>query len=177
MTYVLATALTLFNAVWLLLVVLGLPGTWLMVVTTLLVAWWQWDPALPAGQQMFSIWVLVAIAGLAVIGEVLEFFAGVFGTRAAGGSGRGAVGALIGTLIGGVAGTFLIPIPVLGSLIGACAGAALGAWGIELWQGRTMGASVKSGVGAGVGRFAGTLAKLVIGVLIWLIVGVAAFWP
>ena len=177
MTYVLAVLLTLLNALWLFLVVLGLPGTWLMVAGTLLIAWWRWYAV--AGQPMFGTPVLIAICALAVLGEVVEFYAGVVGARKAGGTRRGALGALLGALVGGVAGTILIPIPIpgLGSLLGACGGAAVGAWGLELHSGREMRASVKSGVGAGAGRFAGTVGKLIIGVVIWVIVAVAAFWP
>jgi uncharacterized protein YqgC (DUF456 family) len=174
MDYLIATSLVLLNAVWLILVILGLPGTWLMVVSTVLVAWWRWD-ATPA--PMFTLGPLIVIAVLALIGELLEFGAGVVGTKVAGGSKRSAVGALVGTLVGGIIGTFAIPVPLLGSLIGACLGAALGAWGVELVGGRPMRESLKSGAGAGVGRLAGTLVKLVAGALIWLVVAVAAFWP
>ena len=177
MTIVLGIVLTVVNAAWLFLVVLGLPGTWLMVAGTLLVAWWQWEPGVPGSQQMFSPAVLIAVVALAAAGELAELLAGVFGSKAAGGTRRGAVGALVGGLIGGVLGTFLIPLPLLGSLIGTCAGAGVGAWGLELQQGRTGRAALKSGVGAGVGRLLGTVAKLVAGGLIWITAAVAAFWP
>jgi hypothetical protein len=108
---------------------------------------------------------------------VLELVAGMLGTKATGGSRRGAIGALIGGLAGALAGTFLIPIPLLGSLIGACLGAGLGAWGLELSGGREHRAALKAGVGAGVGRFFGTVVKLAAGTLIWLLVAVAALWP
>ena len=79
--------------------------------------------------------------------------------------------------IGGVIGTFAIPVPLFGSLIGASLGAAAGAWILELSIGRSMDSAVKVGVGAGVGRLGGTIAKLGLGVAIWLILAVAAFWP
>ncbi|MBN2446068.1 MAG: DUF456 domain-containing protein [Phycisphaerae bacterium] len=171
MLYVWATLLTLLNAGWLVTVVLGLPGTWLMVISTALVAWWQWD------RVMIGLPTLVVIAVLALLGEIAEFIAGVWGTKQFGGTNWGAGGALVGTLIGGLVGTFAIPVPVLGSLIGACAGAALGAWGFELSAGQKMKPSLKSAAGAGIGRLSGTVAKLAAGVLIWVIAAVAAFWP
>jgi len=173
--HLLATLLTLLNAIWLLLTVLGLPGNWLMIAGTLAVAWWSWkaQPAAP----MFSTAVLVAACGLALTGELLELLAGLLGSRTAGGTRRGATGALLGALAGGILGTFLIPLPILGSLLGTCAGAALGAWGLELSGGRTMRASLRSGLGAGLGRFFGTTAKLAIGLVIWIMLGMAAFWP
>ena len=169
MVYLYASILTLLNLCWLALVLIGLPGTWLMLATTALLAWWQGD--------MFSLWTLGIVLVLAIIGEVLEFFAGVVGTKRAGGSRWGAAGAIVGCIIGGIVATFLIPIPVLGTLIGACGGAALGAWLMELASGKEMRLAVRSGIGGVIGRLLGTLAKLGIGSLIWLILAVAAFWP
>ena len=126
---------------------------------------------------MFSLWTLGAILVLALLGEVLELCAGVIGAKKTGGSRWGSVGGLAGGLIGVVDGTFLIPVPFIGSLLGAAGGAGAGAWILELAGGRSMEASVKAGVGAGVGRFAGTILKVIVGVAIWLIAAVAACWP
>ena len=179
MVYLWATLLLLLNAVWLLTVVLGLPGTWLIVVSTALVAWWQWgDPA--TGQPgMFSLTTLIVIVVLAGLAEGAEVLTGVVGSKRAGGTRWGAVGALLGGFFGAVVGTVLIPIPLplLGPLIGACGGAFLGAWGLELAGGRRMRESAQAGVGAGAGTLAGRVIKLIVGVVIWLIVAVAAFWP
>ena len=177
MFWLLVVILLLLNAAWLALVALGLPGTWLMVITTALVAWWQWPADSTTDAPMIGIGVLAAIVVVATLAEVLELIAGVVGAKATGGGRRGSIGALAGGLIGALAGTFLIPIPLLGSLVGACLGAGLGAWGLELSGGRQQGAALKAGVGAGVGRFFGTVAKLAAGVLIWLVVAVAALWP
>lgn len=176
MFWLLVVILLLLNAAWLALVALGLPGTWLMVITTALVAWWQWPADSTVEAPMIGIGVLGAIVVVATLAEVLELIAGVVGTKATGGGRRGSIGALAGGLIGALVGTVLIPIPLLGSLIGACVGAGLGAWGLELSGGREHGAALKAGVGAGVGRFFGTVVKLSAGVLIWLVVAVAALW-
>ena len=177
MTYVWASILTLLNTVWLLFVVLGLPGTWLMAASTMLLAWGQWDDTRPATDQMFSVYVLVAVAVLAVIADVVEFYAGMVGARRAGASRRGSVGALVGAIVGGIGATFFIPIPIVGSLIGAVGGAAAGAWLGELTGGREHGAALKSGLGAGVGRLGGTIAKLAVAVVMWVTITVAAYWP
>lgn len=169
MTILLAIILTVLNLVWLFLVILGLPGTWFMVIGAVALAWWQ-----PA---MFDTWTLVAVVALAGVGELLEFFAGIIGSKKAGGTKRGAAGALIGGVAGGLLATFLIPVPVIGSLIGACVGAGIGAWGLELTGGLRMNDALKSGVGASAGRLVGTGAKLVAGAGIWLMLAVAAFWP
>jgi uncharacterized protein YqgC (DUF456 family) len=171
MMYLWATILVIVNAVWLFLNLFGLPGNWLMLGSTVLVAWLYWD------RGMIGRWTLLILLALATAGEVLEFVAGAVGTRKAGGSRSGAFGALLGGLIGAATGTFVIPVPVLGSLIGASAGAFCGALALELAGGSELEPAVRSGVGAGVGRFFGTMVKLVVGVGIWVVAAVAAFWP
>jgi uncharacterized protein YqgC (DUF456 family) len=154
---------------WLALDLLGLPGNWLMVAGALLAAWLRPD--------MFSVSTLVAIVILAAAGEVLELLSGSWGARKGGAGRRGAGGALLGGMIGALVGTFIIPVPVLGSLIGACAGACLGACILELSGGRDLSAALQAGVGAGVGRAFGTVFKLVVGILLWMVIAVAAFVP
>jgi uncharacterized protein YqgC (DUF456 family) len=171
MIYFWLILLILLNAFWLFLVLLGLPGNWMIIITTCLFAWWQWDA------HVFSIYTLIFIAAMGGLGELIEFFAAMGGARKAGAGWAGAIAALIGAIIGGVAGTFFILIPFLGTLIGACIGAGLGAWGIEFARGKKMQDSVRYGVGAGMGRFVGTAVKFGLGILIWIVVAVAAFWP
>ena len=177
MSWIWALLLIVVNGFWLALVVLGLPGTWLMVLTAAVVLWWQWPCDTAAPDPMIGIATLIVLTLLALIGELLEFFAGVVGANKAGATKKGSVGALLGGLAGAVAGTFLIPIPVVGSLIGAAAGAAAGAWGFELAGGRKMRESMKAGLGAGAGRVFGTIFKTAAGVAMWIILTVAILWP
>lgn len=169
MLYLWLTILVLINAFCLLLVLFGLPGNWLIVTLTCLFAWWRWDDA------VFSIYTLVVIALLAVLGELVEFLGGMGTAKKAGATWRGSVGALIGAVTGALIGTFAIP--VLGTLIGACIGAGLGTWLLELSTGRDTAESARYGVAAGIGQFLGITGKFAIGIVIWLIVTVAAFWP
>ena len=166
-----ASILVVTNLVWLALTLIMLPGNWIMVTMTLLLAWWQWD------ERMFSPWTLVVIVGLAVMGEVVEFLSSALGVKRMGGTKWSSLSSLLGAIVGAIAGTFLIPIPVLGSLIGACAGACAAAGGVEAAQGRDARSAAKSGLAAGAGRLLGTGMKFAIGVVIWLVVAVAAFWP
>jgi len=175
--YALAVILVVVNTVWLVSIIFGLPGTWLMVLSTAVAAWLQWQRGLPASQQAIGIWTLLSLLGLATLGEILEFIAGAAGARKAGGSARGALAAILGGVVGAIVGTFTIPIPLLGSLLGAAAGAGLGAWSVELAGGKTMESSVRIGMGAGVGRLLGTVYKLLVGVAIWFVAAIAAFWP
>jgi len=171
MIYLWSTMLILVNAVWLVLVVFGLPGNWLMVISTCLFAWWRWD------HGVFSILTLIAIVVLAVLGELFEFFGGMHGARSAGASWRGSITAIAGAITGAILGTFLIPIPFLGTLLGACIGAGSGAWALEFSRGKKMEESVRYAVGAGLGEFLGIAGKFALGIVIWLTVAIAAFWP
>jgi uncharacterized protein YqgC (DUF456 family) len=134
-----------------------------------LFAWWR------AEDKVFSSYILIAIVVLALLGELVEFFSGVVGAKKAGARFLGSLGAIIGALIGAIIGTFVVPI--VGTLLGSCAGAAVGACVFEVLGGRRIGDTVSLGLGAGLGRFFGTTAKMVLGILIWFIVAVAAFWP
>lgn len=161
--------LVFLNAFWLLLVPLALPGNWLIVITTALFAWWRAD------DKVFSPYTLVVITFLALLGELVEFFGGVVGAKKAGAHFLGSLGAIIGAVTGAIIGTFVLPI--VGTILGSCAGAAIGACVFEVLGGRRMEDTVNLGIGAGLGHFFGTTAKLALGILIWLIAAVAAFWP
>jgi hypothetical protein len=160
-------------AAWLLTLV-GLPGNWIMVGVVVLYAL-----LVPDDRRVDVGWPVVAVlVGLAVVGEIVEFGAGAAGTSRAGGSKRGAAMALLGSIVGGVAGLFVgLPIPVVGSFVGALlfagAGAFLGALIGEYWEGRTMEDSVPIGVGAFWGRLLGTLAKTMVGAVMIVVTVVA----
>ena len=71
----------------------------------------------------------------------------------------------------------MIGIPFFGTVLGACLGAGLGVWTLEVSRGKKMEQSVRYAVGAGLGEFFGITSKLLLGIIIWLTVAVAAFWP
>jgi uncharacterized protein YqgC (DUF456 family) len=110
-----------------------------------------------------------------VLGEILEFVLGAAGARKAGGSKRAAALAIMGGLLGAVLGTPL-PIPIVGTLIGACLGAFAGSLLGDLWAGRPLLRSVGAGRGAAVGRLWGTIAKMLVGAVIVILLGAAPFW-
>ena len=78
-----------------------------------------------------------------------------------------------------IAGTFVVPIPVVGSLIGAILGAAIGAfagaWLGEAWKGTDHALRTEIGTAAMFGRLLGMLAKGVVGVAIF-VVQLVSFW-
>ena len=112
------------------MVLLQLPGTWMMLLCTGLWAWWYWD------EQAIGIWTLASLLVLAIIGEVVETFAGVVTSRQAKSSKRSMLLGLVGGIGGAILGTTMIPVPLFGTLIGACIGAGLGAMLGDHWAGR-----------------------------------------
>ncbi|MBI3839677.1 MAG: DUF456 domain-containing protein [Planctomycetia bacterium] len=141
----------------------GLPGNWVIVACAAVYAW-----SIPADAPLAISWqVVIALALLAVLGEVVELVAAALGVAKFGGSRRSAVLALVGSVVGGLVGLFVgLPIPLIGLLsaavlfagIGAMAGALVG----ESWRGRDFDDSFEVGKAAFVGRLLGTLAKMVI---------------
>jgi uncharacterized protein len=149
---------------------IGLPGAWLLIALAALV-----EIFLP----MFG-WGAIGVAALlALVGEVVETLAGAAGTRAGGGSSRGMVGAILGGLVGGIAFTGLVPIPIVGTLVGAAvgtfAGAALGEITGERRQ--DVGGTVRAATGATIGRLAGTMGKTILACAAWVLLTLRAFIP
>lgn len=127
------------------LVAVTLPGIWTMAGAALLVEW-IWP-------EVLSIWVIVAVVALGVVGELVEFYSSMAGSKRAGGSRAGGWGALGGTIVGLIVGQIVIPIPILGAVIGGIAGAGFGAALTERGVAkRSWGESYRSGKGASAGR-------------------------
>ncbi len=163
--------LLLVNAVGVVLVLLQLPGTWLMLAATSAMAWWRWDHGL------ITIWALATLVVLAILGELVEFLGPALGAAKEKSSKRAAMLAVVGGVTGAIVGTILLAfLPVLGTLIGAVVGSGLFSILGDLWAGREMELAWKGGKGAAIGRFWGALGKLMIAVVMWLVVAVALVW-
>ena len=149
-------------------VALTLPGIWMMTLISALCMWWQ--------PEIISWKAVLTLAVFAAIAEAVEFFASAVGSKKLGGSKRGALGSIVGTIIGAIAGTFLIPIPVLGTIAGGIIGAGLGALMVEraIVQ-QTWKDSMKSGGGAAAGRAVSIFVKLGLTIASGLFFIVAAF--
>jgi len=162
-------ALVLVNLLGVLLTALQLPGTWLIVGATAVAAWITWDSG------VLTWWVLATLLLMALLGELVEFLAGAVGAKNAGAT-KTAVGlSIIGGVAGAVLGTFLLPIPIVGTLIGAAVGAGLGSMGGDLWKGRAWDAAWVGARGAAIGKFWGALGKVIIAAVMWLTALVAVF--
>lgn len=139
----------------LILNLVGLFGNWI-ILGALSILW------AATGMTHFGWMGLGLIAGLAVLGEVLETLFAGYGAKKFGGSKGSIVAALVGCLAGSVLGTPLMPI--VGTLIGACAGAFAAAALYEyLQQEKEVHAALWTGVGAALGKVGGLFAKLFCG--------------
>lgn len=183
LVYIIASLFTLIGAACIASIILSIPGTWIMLLLALLIQWLDplWLPQAADGTQphTFRWWLLGVCAVLALAGEAIELAAGAAGAKSGGGSRRGVIGALLGGIIGAIALTPLIPIPVLGTLIGAIIGTFAGAVIGETTgaQPKTLTGSVTPAFGATIGRVIGTVGKMAVAIVIWLALSVAVFWP
>jgi uncharacterized protein YqgC (DUF456 family) len=165
-----AIVLTLALIVGWLVQLLGLGGNWLIVLAAAGYAWWLGpDAATSIGWN-----TVIALAGLAVLGEVVELAAGAAGVAKVGGSRRGAVLAIVGSVVGSLVGIVVgLPIPLFGSLAAAVlfggAGALVGAMLGESWKGRDFDASFEVGKAAFVGRVLGTVAKMIVSTIMVIV--------
>ena len=148
----------------LMLVPLGLPGLWVMVGGVL-------GYGALTGFRTIGIATLAIVLGLALLGELVEWWVGFGMTERYGGSRRSGWGALVGGIAGAMVG---VPVPIVGSVIGAFLGAFAGAALFEYSWSRTPGVAVRAGWGAVLGRAAGAAAKIALGVVIAVIGGFAA---
>lgn len=144
----------------LMLLFLGLPGNWVILLLAGLWAFFTADPHLT--------WpFFLLLAGMAGVGEAVEFLAGYFGVKRFGGSNKGSIGGMIGALVGGI-----LCAPLFfgfGALLGALGGGFLGCYLLEKLHGSAHVPAVRAAFGATLGRFGGFLVKLGIGIgMIWM---------
>jgi uncharacterized protein YqgC (DUF456 family) len=140
----------------LLLVPLGLPGLWVMVLAII-------GYAVLTGPQVISTTTIVVVLALALIGELIEAWAGYGLARRYGSSRRAAWGALVGGIVGAIVG---VPVPLVGSVIGGFAGAFAGATLVQYLEAREARAAIGAGWAAVMGRAVAAAAKIGLGVVI-----------
>lgn len=140
------------------LIPLGVPGLWIMI--GLLAA------GLASGEV--SLGVFLALLGVAAMAEIAEWASVDRIGRRFGGTTKTFWGALVGGLIGAMAGA---PVPVAGSLVGAFLG-TLGGAVLATWlDTRRLGGSVRAGWGALLGRALAVAIKVFAGLVILLVGG------
>jgi len=170
---------TLLAAGCLVLVVIGLPGSWIMLALAGVVELAD-AVYLPEGEsQTFSWWLLAVCVVVVLLGDLFEFLAGAAGAKVGGGTKRGMWGAIIGGMLGLIIFTPLFAfLPVIGSLLGALLGTFVGAYvGEVTGRDATNRGSFRPAAGATLGRVLGTLGKAGAAVAVWGALSLAAVVP
>lgn len=156
-----AVLITLLAPLSVLLVLITMPGTWILLAVVLVFQAFQGD--------LVEWSTLGVCAGLAMLGEIIEVVASALGATKVGGSKRAAVGSIVGALVGAVvAAPWLFPIsPILGGAVGAGLGALMAEKTIKErgWK-----HSAKVGTGAAVGRLIATVCKSAIAAIVAIII-------
>jgi uncharacterized protein YqgC (DUF456 family) len=96
-----------------------------------------------------AIWVLVVLGLIMLLSIAVDFLASMYGAKKLGATWRGAVGAVVGALVGMF---FGIPGLIIGPFIGAVA--------FEMASGRKKEEAAKAGAGATLGMLAGAIGKI-----------------
>jgi uncharacterized protein len=154
--------LTLVLILSMVLIVLGLPGLWLMIATAI-----TYNLIVPGRPISWLTIALICILGVGA--EVLDLTLTGRYAKKYGGSRRAGIGAIIGGIIGGMVG---LPIPLFGPVIGALVGSFAGALVAEYREGRDAVAASRVATGALLGRVAGTVVKVGLGfaIAIWIFI-------
>jgi uncharacterized protein len=122
----------------------ALPGTPLIFLGALLIAWWHDFTILGPTSLIF-------LGALAVLGFAVDFIASSMGAQRVGASPLAVVGATVGSLLGIF---FAIPGLIIGPFVGAFVG--------ELIAQRSVQHATKVGFGTWIGLLVGTVAKVAI---------------
>ena len=144
----------------LLIIPIGLPGTWAMVIAA-----WGYNFLVPG--DPVGTWTILGTAVLALIAEGLEMTLSASYTRKYGGSKRAAWGAIIGGVAGAMIG---VPIFLIGPLVGAFVGSFVGAWVFEKSRGVQGENAIRVATGALIGRAAAAAMKVAIALvmMVWI---------
>jgi uncharacterized protein YqgC (DUF456 family) len=152
------------------LTVFRLPGTWLILAMAMAYDWWNdWIRLGP--------WWLGILAGGALLGEIVETVGSIELARRAGASRQAVWGAVIGGFVGMIFLSFLVPIPLLGTLIGAFAGCFAGAALVEVVVRERWMHGARVGVFAAVGFALGSMLKTGIAIAMSAILVAATLGP
>ena len=145
----------------LLLVPLGLPGTWLMLGAAV-------GYNALTGTEAIGLASLIGLTVLTVLAEVAEFMLGGRFAQRYGGSRRAGWGAILGGLLGAFVG---VPVPIVGPVMGALVGSFAGALVFEYTVARDHRTATRATTGALVGRVAAIALKVAVGcvLIVWVL--------
>ncbi len=140
-----------------LLIFLGVPGSWIALVSILI-----FDIA--TGFSTVGWVLLVVMAGIAVLGEIVESFLGLVYVAHKGATKWGVLGAFVGGLAGAIGGTVVFPF--IGSIIFGLVGAFAGAVIFEYVYYKSLDRALQTGFFAFIGKIGAMLVKFALGLII-----------
>lgn len=139
-----------------LFVYLGLGGNFIILGLALV-------HALVTGFDPISWRLLLVLAGIALLGEGIEFVVGTFWVAKKGATRWGVIGAFAGGLLGAALGNGIVP--VVGAVLGSFVGAFAGAVGGEYLARERLEPSLRIGGHAFLGRLLAILVKHLLGLV------------
>ena len=168
MSFLLAGFFLVVLAFCVLLNLVTLPGNWAMVA--LVIVWEMFYPGSSLGALFFVLFI-----GLALIGELVEFGAQIYGSKKYGSSKTSTAAGVIGAIVGALAGApFMFGVgAIFGALFGAWAGCYLAE---RLIRRQSSELAFRAAQGAMVGKFFGMVIKFGIGVAMLLLTA-SHIWP
>ncbi len=139
-----------------LFVYLGLGGNFIILGLALV-------HALVTGFDPIGWQLLLVLAGIALLGEGIEFVVGTFWVAKKGATRWGVIGAFAGGLLGAALGNGIVP--VVGAVLGSFVGAFAGAVGGEYLARERLEPSLRVGGHAFLGRLLAILVKHLLGLV------------
>lgn len=174
--YLLAVSMVLACGACWLANLFSLPGNWALLAVV--AAFWYFVPteSTTSARGVYA-GTVIALAALALVGEIVEFATGAAGAARVGASRRSIWLSLVGAVVGSLAGAGVgAPIPIVGSLVAALAGGSVGAFAGaylgEMSSQRTHQQRMAVGKGAVIGRLWGTVGKFAVGAVMLAVAGV-----
>lgn len=135
------------------LVVVGLPGTVLILITAVVYGF-------ATDFVQYPPWFLAVLLVMSAFAETADNLIGIYWAKRSGSSWWGVLGSIIGAIAGAAFGSALMP--VIGTILGGLLGSFAGAFLFEYRRLRDRNSAAKAGWGAFAGRTAGIALKLIV---------------
>jgi uncharacterized protein YqgC (DUF456 family) len=150
---------------------LTISGTWLVVAASAIAAFIRPD-AFP------SLWITVVFAVISGLVELLEAFSGAIGVKKRGGSAMAGFAAVVGGFGGIIIGSILIPVPLIGGLIGMIILSFAGVFLVEAIRIKKQSQAAYIATGAVLSRIFIMFVKIAATLVMttWLTAGILLHW-
>ena len=142
-------------AIGIVLTLVGLPGNLLILLAAVSYGWHEDFAHLTYGS-------LLALGGIWLSGELMDFLAGVMGAKKERASGKATAAAFFGAITGGIIGTGILPI--IGTIIGSVVGGFSASYYVEYIHANDKIKALQVAKGVVKGQLLGMLVKLIVAI-------------